>query len=92
MANQIDKQSREYITKNPIRSSIGAIGYGAVSGINVAVNIIDLANDMTTIAKETLKVSIIEAKADSMEAEIESMDRIAVLQAKLAEKKKVLED
>jgi len=79
----VDKLSRDYITKNPIRSSIGAIGYGAVSSINVAVNTIDLVNDITIIAKETLKVSIIEARADALEAELESFDRLETLKKEL---------
>lgn len=84
---EINKQSREYITKNPIRSSIGAIGYGSVSAINVAVNVIDLANDVTIIAKETLKTSIIEAKEDAMKAELESFDRIEALKKQLEAKR-----
>lgn len=85
-ANQ-DRTTEAYIRKNPIRSSISAIGYGTVSAINTAVNTIDLVNDVTIIAKETLKVSIIEAKADAMEAELESLDRIESLKAQLEAKK-----
>ena len=84
---EINKQSREYITKNPIRSSIGSIGYGTVSAINTAVNVIDLANDVTIIAKETLATSIIEAKEERMKAELESFDRIEALKKQLEAKR-----
>lgn len=86
-----DRTSAEYIRKNPVRSTISAVGYGTVQAVNTAVNVIDLANDVTIIAKETLRVSIIEAKADAMEAELESMDRIESLKAELAKKKAELE-
>ena len=83
----INKQSREYITKNPVKSSIGAIGYGAVKTINVLVNVVDVLNDVTIIAKENLAISIIEAKEERMLAELESLDRIQNYEQQLAQKK-----
>ena len=83
----IDQQSREYITKNPIRSSIGAIGYGSVQGINAVVDTIDLSRDIIKLARLSLKESIIEADIEAKKAELNGLDELASLQAELASKK-----
>ena len=83
----IDQQSREYITKNPIRSSIGAIGYGTVQGINAVVDTIDLSRDIIKLARLSLKESIIEADIEAKKAELNGIDELASLQAELASKK-----
>ena len=83
----IDPQSREYITKNPIRSSIGAIGYGTVQGINAVVDTIDLSRDIIKLARLSLKESIIEADIEAKKAELNGLDELASLQAELATKK-----
>ena len=83
----IDQQSREYITKNPIRSSIGAIGYGTVQGINAVVDTIDLSRDIIKLARLSLKESIIEADIEAKKAELNGLDELASLQAELASKK-----
>ena len=83
----IDQQSREYITKNPIRSAIGAIGYGTVQGINAVVDTIDLSRDIIKLAKLSLKESIIEADIEAKKAELNGLDELARLQAELATKK-----
>ena len=83
----IDPQSREYITKSPIRSSIGAIGYGTVQGINAVVDTIDLSRDIIKLARLSLKESIIEADIEAKKAELNGLDELASLQAELATKK-----
>mgnify|MGYP003412590430 FL=1 len=83
----IDQQSREYITKNPVRSSIGAIGYGTVQGINAVVDTIDLSRDIIKLARLSLKESIIEADIEAKKAELNGLDELASLQAELATKK-----
>ena len=83
----IDQQSREYITKNPIKSSIGAIGYGTVQGINAVVDTIDLSRDIIKLARLSLKESIIEADIEAKKAELNGLDELASLQAELASKK-----
>ena len=83
----IDPQSREYITKNPIRSSIGAIGHGTVQGINAVVDTIDLSRDIIKLARLSLKESIIEADIEAKKAELNGLDELASLQAELASKK-----
>ena len=83
----IDQQSREYITKNQIRSSIGAIGYGTVQGINLVVDTIDISRDVIKLAKLSISESIIEAQLEANKAELNAIDELASLQAELASKK-----
>ena len=83
----IDQQSREYITKNPIRSSIGAIGYGTVQGINLVVDTIDISRDIIKLARLSISESIIEAQLEANKAELNAIDELASLQAELANKK-----
>ena len=83
----VDPQSREYITKNPIRSSIGAIGYGTVQGINLVVDTIDISRDVIKLAKLSISESIIEAQLEANKAELNAIDELASLQAELAAKK-----
>ena len=54
--------SREYISKNPIRSTIGAIGVGTVSSIELVVESIDTVRTLNRILNKQLL---------SMEAELD---------------------
>ena len=54
--------NREYISKNPIRSTIGAIGVGTVSSIELAVEIIGTGRTLNRILNKQLL---------SMEAELD---------------------
>ena len=83
----VDQNSREYITKNPIRSSIGAIGYGTVQGINAVVDTIDLSRDIIKLARLSIRESIIEADIEAKKAELSGLDELASLQAELTAKK-----
>lgn len=83
----VNQNSREYITKNPIRSSIGAIGYGTVQGINAVVDTIDLSRDIIKLARLSISESIIEAQLEANKAELNALDELAELQAQLASKK-----
>lgn len=83
----VDQNSREYITKNPIRSSIGAIGYGTVQGINAVVDTIDLSRDIIKLARLSIRESIIEADIEAKKAELNGLDELASLQAELNAKK-----
>lgn len=83
----INQESREYITKNPIRSSIGAIGYGTVQGINMVVDTIDLGRDIIKLARLSIKESVIEADIESRKAELNGLDELAKLEAELNAKK-----
>ena len=51
--------NREYISKNPIRSTIGAIGVGAVSSIELTVEVIGTARTLNRILnKQLLSVEV----------------------------------
>ena len=79
--------SREYITKNPIRSSIGAIGYGTVQGINLVVDTVDLGRDVVKLARLSIKESTIQVEIDAKKAELEGLDELADLERMLAQKR-----
>ena len=83
----IDQNSRQYITKNPIRSSIGAVGFGTVQGINLVVDTIDLSRDIIKLAKLSISESIIEAQLEANKAELNALDELAELQAQLASRR-----
>ena len=59
---ELTSNSREYISKNPIRSTIGAIGVGTVSSIELAVEIIGTGRTLNRILNKQLL---------SMEAELD---------------------
>lgn len=86
----INHDSREYITKNPIRSSIGAVGYGTVQGINLAVDTIDLGRDVVKLARLSIQESVIEAEIEAKKAELNGLDAIADLESKIQAKRKEL--
>ena len=65
--------SREYISKNPIRSTIGAIGVGTVSSIELAVEVIGTARTLNRIINKQLL---------SMEAELDIELAVAKTMAK----------
>lgn len=54
--------SREYISKNPIRSTIGSLGYGTVSSIELVVEVIGTGRTLNRILNKQLL---------SMEAELD---------------------
>ena len=79
--------SREYITKNPIRSSIGSLGYGVVQGINLTIDTVDLCRDVVKLSRLSIKASIIETEIDAKKAELQGLDELVDLEAQLALKR-----
>ena len=77
-------QSREYIQKNPIRSTISATGYGVVNTVELVVDSIDVARDVVRLTKHTLAESLIEAETESLKAQLKGNAEIAELKAQLA--------
>lgn len=59
---QTTTTNREYISKNPIRSTIGAIGVGTVSSIELVVEVIGTGRTLNRILNKQLL---------SMEAELD---------------------
>lgn len=54
--------NREYISKNPIRSTIGSLGYGTVNAVELVVESIDTVRTLNRILNKQLL---------SMEAELD---------------------
>ena len=51
---QTTTTNREYISKNPIRSTIGAIGVGTVSSIELVVEVIGTGRTLNRILNKQL--------------------------------------
>lgn len=71
----------------PVRETIRATGRTIVTGANAICNGIALCDDVIVLARETIRESLIEARVDAMTAELNGMDTIADLQAKLEAKR-----
>ena len=63
MQQPINTSSRTYITKNPIRSTIGSIGYGTVNAVELVVESIGTLRTLNRILDKQLL---------SMEAELDN--------------------
>ena len=74
-------------SSKPIRETIRATGRTVVTGANAICNGIALVDDVIVLARETIRESLIEAKIDSMQAELKGMQAIAELEAQLKEKR-----
>ena len=74
-------------SNKPIRETIRATGRTVVTGANAICNGIALVDDVIVLARETIRESLIEARVDAMTAELNGMDTIADLQAKLEAKR-----
>ena len=77
----------QFDSNKPIRETIRATGRTVVTGANAVCNTIALIDDVIVLARETIRESLIEAKIDSMTAELEGMQAIAELEARLAQKR-----
>ena len=74
----------------PVRETIRATGRTVVTGANAICNGIGLVDDVLVLARETIKESLIDAKVDAMTAELNGLDKIAELEAKLLAKRQQL--
>ena len=77
----------QFDSNKPIRETIRATGRTVVTGANAVCNGIALVDDVIVLARETIRESLIEAKIDAMTAELEGMQAIAELEARLAQKR-----
>lgn len=71
----------------PVRETIRATGRTVVTGANAICNGIALVDDVIVLARETIRESLIEARVDAMTAELNGLDAIADLEAKLQAKR-----
>lgn len=74
----------------PVRETIRATGRTIVTGANAICNGIALCDDVIVLARETIRESLIEARVDAMTAELNGLDAIADLEAKLKAKRQQL--
>ena len=74
----------------PVRETIRATGRTIVTGANAICNGIALCDDVIVLARETIRESLIEARVDAMTAELNGLDVIADLEAKLKAKRQQL--
>ena len=74
----------------PVRETIRATGRTIVTGANAVCNGIALVDDVIVLARETIRESLIEARVDAMTAELNGLDAIADLEAKLKAKRQQL--
>ena len=77
----------QFDQSRPVRETIRATGRTVVTGANAFCNGIALVDDVIVLARETIRESLIEARIDSMKAELEGLDSIADLEAQLALKR-----
>ena len=80
----------QFDQSRPVRETIRATGRTVVTGANAICNGIALIDDVIVLARETIRESLIEAKIDSMTAELEGMQAIAELEAQLKAKREQL--
>ena len=71
MQQTINKQSREYITKNPIRSSIGSIGYGTVNAVELAVEVIGTLRSANSLIHRQIRMADKESAIEEAQLDIE---------------------
>ena len=67
----IDKQSREYITKNPIKSSIGSIGYGLVNAVELGVEVIGTLRSANSLIHRQIRMADKESAIEEAELDIQ---------------------
>ena len=63
----IDKQSREYITKNPIKSSVGSIGYGLVNAVELGVEVIGTLRSANSLIHRQIRMADKESAIEEAE-------------------------
>ena len=80
----------QFDSNKPIRETIRATGRTVVTGANAVCNGIALVDDVIVLARETIRESLIEARVDAMTAELNGLDQIADLEAKLKAKREEL--
>lgn len=71
MQTEVNKQSREYITKNPIKSSIGSIGYGLVNAVELGVEVIGTLRSANSLIHRQIRMADKESAIEEAELDIQ---------------------
>ena len=80
MQTSINKQSREYITKNPVRSSVGSIGYGLVNAGELGVEVIGTLRSANSLIHRQIRMADKESAIEEAQLDIE-LSKLAMAQA-----------
>ena len=80
MQETINKQSREYITKNPVRSSVGSIGYGLVNAVELGVEVIGTLRSANSLIHRQIRMADKESAIEEAQLDIE-LEKLTMAQA-----------
>ena len=80
MQTSINKQSREYITKNPVRSSVGSIGYGLVNAVELGVEVIGTLRSANSLIHRQIRMADKESAIEEAQLDIE-LEKLTMAQA-----------
>ena len=80
MQTSINKQSREYITKNPVRSSVGSIGYGLVNAVELGVEVIGTLRSANSLIHRQIRMADKESAIEEAQLDIE-LNKLAMAKA-----------
>lgn len=80
MQTSINKQSREYITKNPVRSSVGSIGYGLVNAVELGVEVIGTLRSANSLIHRQIRMADKESAIEEAQLDIE-LNKLTMAQA-----------
>ena len=71
MQTEVNKQSRAYITKNPVRSTVGALGYGTVNAVELAVEVIGTLRSANSLIHRQIRMADKESAIEEAELDIQ---------------------
>lgn len=67
MQTEINKSTRAYITKNPVRSTVGALGYGTVNAVELAVEVIGTLRSANSLIHRQIRMADKESAIEEAE-------------------------
>lgn len=71
MQTEINKSTRAYITKNPVRSTVGALGYGTVNAVELAVEVIGTLRSANSLIHRQIRMADKESAIEEAELDIQ---------------------
>ena len=71
MQTEINKSTRAYITKNPVRSTVGALGYGTVNAVELAVEVIGTLRSANSLIHRQIRMADKESTIEEAELDIQ---------------------
>lgn len=71
MQTEVNKSTRAYITKNPVRSTVGALGYGTVNAVELAVEVIGTLRSANSLIHRQIRMADKESAIEEAELDIQ---------------------